>query len=378
MFGKQEVRLPPNFPVHLSIRIFSDRQGYVADICSRWSDWYRFRINLTREDVHQLNKDLQQALEELSFSFDEQNSTVQQNVLLKLAETGNYAFKCIFADPSLRETLNEVLKEGATIQFISEDFFIPWELLYDAFIEQNVDATHFWGMRYIISRASTQYTSLADLGSFVIEASYPHIGVIACSELKYVTEEEIPALQKFCESNQMSLLLLRPLLIERRNEEMEYFRGFLSQNKYQIIHFACHACKQESPSDSYLLVSNGFSITIKDFLIHDFSIKNRPFVILNACLTGTFSPLYTSNWVKVFRECGARGVLATEFHVPDKFAPMFIKELYERFVSGQSIGEALLDARRALWERQKNPLGLAYALYSSPVVRIAMASKEAE
>src|SRR5437660_2249684 len=211
MSSNQEVRLPLNFPVHLPIRIFSDSQGYIADICSGWSDWYRFRINLTRDDVHQLNKDLQQALEELSFSFDEKNPTSQQNVLLKLAEIGNYAFKRIFAEPSLRKTLNKVLKGDATIQFISEDFFIPWELLYDRPIRQHVDVTRFWGMRYIISRASTQYTSLADLGSFIIEASSPHIGVIACDELEYVIKEEIPALQKFCESEQISLLLLRPL-----------------------------------------------------------------------------------------------------------------------------------------------------------------------
>ncbi len=150
----------------------------------------------------------------------------------------------------------------------------------------------------------------------------------------------------------------------------------MKEEKLQIVHLACHACEMKPLSESYLLVSDGFSITMKDFRIHEFEIKYRPFVILNACLTGTFSPLYTSNWAHVFRECGARGVLATEFHVPDAFAAAFTEELYSHFLSGIPIGEALLAARHSLWEKQRNPLGLAYALYSSPMIRIAKTGKE--
>ncbi len=77
---------------------------------------------------------------------------------------------------------------------------------------------------------------------------------------------------------------------------------------------------------------------------------------------------HTLNWANVFKECGARGVLATEFHVPDSFAAAFTEELYKHFLSGKPIGETILATRYSLWQQQKNPLGLAYALYSSPVL----------
>jgi hypothetical protein len=82
------------------------------------------------------------------------------------------------------------------------------------------------------------------------------------------------------------------------------------------------------------------------------------------------NPLYTSNWAALFWERGARGVLATEFRVPDWFAASFIEELYPRFLSGESIGESLLAVRQHFWNQKRNPLGLAYALYSSPSIRI--------
>jgi len=63
-------------------------------------------------------------------------------------------------------------------------------------------------------------------------------------------------------------------------------------------------------------------------------------------------------------------VLATEFHVPDWFAATFIEKLYDELLQGKPIGEALLTTRRHFWESENNPLGLGYALYSSPSIRI--------
>ena len=123
-------------------------------------------------------------------------------------------------------------------------------------------------------------------------------------------------------------------------------------------------------SESYLLISKEFPISIEDFFVHDFQTKNNPFVILNACLTGTISPLYASNWASLFWEHGARGILATEFHVPDWFGAAFSEEFYKHFLASEPIGEALLTTRRYFLEEKNNPLGLAYALYSSPSIKI--------
>ncbi|MBV9231008.1 MAG: CHAT domain-containing protein, partial [Chloroflexi bacterium] len=59
---------------------------------------------------------------------------------------------------------------------------------------------------------------------------------------------------------------------------------------------------------------------------------------------------------------------------PDQFAATFSEELYQHLLSGEPVGEALLATRNHFWTRYRNPLGLAYALYSSPSVRIVHAN----
>ena len=357
-----------NFPVHIQLRICSKGSEYEADLSAEWGMYHRFRIGLKPQDVEELNLELQQAIEQVANSFGEPDT--YNEALSRLAHKGNFAFKRIFAEGIPRETVSKALQLGATIQIPSEDFFIPWELLYDGPLGAHVDASYFWGMRYIVSRALIQEARPGDIASPIIRSECPHIGLIADSELEHVVGKEIPALKSLHDQKRISLLLLRPLKIDQRYDELEYLGRFLREEELEIVHLACHAREKKPKSQSYLLVSENFDISIEDFGVQEFIIKHNPFVILNACLTGTISPLYTSNWAALFWGRGARGVLATELHVPDWFAAAFTEELYKHFLSGKPIGEALLATRRYFWKKQQNPLGLAYALYSSPSIRI--------
>jgi hypothetical protein len=367
---EQITRLPliDNFSVDIRIRIFSNRSGYVGEICAERGGWHRFNIGLTLQDVAELNTELQQAVERVSTSLE--INDMCGDALSQLILKGNFAFKKIFSQGVPREMISQTLKTGATMQFSSEAFFIPWELLYDGPLGERADISYFWGMRHIVSRALIQNARPGDLESPVIHSSRPHVGLIAYNNLEYVAKQEIPALRRLHQSKQILLLFCHPMNANQRDKELEDFGRFLRKNM-QIAHLACHAHKEQQFFQSYLLVSNDFPITIEDFGTREFEIKHRPFVILNACLTGTINPLHTANWAAEFWKRGARGVLATEFHVPDSFAAAFTEQLYNHFLSGTPIGEALLTTRRYFWEKQSNPLGLAYALYSSPSIRIA-------
>jgi hypothetical protein len=366
---KASLPFTDNFPVQIQISIFSNNSEYTAYVCADLGKFHCFHIGLTPQDIEELNSELQDAIEQVAASF-EQNS-IRGEALSRLAQKGNFAFKRVFAEGVPRETIGKALKTGATVQIAARDFAIPWELLYDGPLGAQVDASCFWGMRYIVSRALIQEARPGDLAPPIIQSARPHVGLIACSELEYVVGKEIPALKSLHERKRISLLLLRPLKVDQRYEELEYLGRFLREEEFEIIHLACHALEKKPKSQSYLLVSDNFDITIEDFGVQEFVIKHNPFVILNACLTGTISPLYTSNWAALFWGRGARGVLATELHVPDWFAAAFTEELYKHFLSGEPIGEALLATRHHFWEEDHNPLGLAYALYSSPSIRIA-------
>src|SRR5438046_366355 len=134
-----------NFPLHVQIRIFPDKNNYMADINANWSNWYRFRIGIKPNDLQELNSELQQAIEDVSYKF-EIEGILSDTLLGQLARKGAFAFKRIFSEDTPREIVSRALKMATTIQFSSEDFFIPWELLYDGSIGVHTDISGFWGM----------------------------------------------------------------------------------------------------------------------------------------------------------------------------------------------------------------------------------------
>jgi len=364
--------LTDNFLVNVQIRIQPRGREYQGYIQTDYSGWCSFPILLALHDVKDLNIELQRAIEYVSghIEMDKAVSTEYCQALSKVAQKGNLVFKRVFAKGTPRDVIREALKMGATIQVTSEDFFIPWELLYDGPLGEQVDASYFWGMQYIISRTLIREARPGDFMPPVISPR-PHIGLVSYNTLEHVVEKELPMLRRFEQQEQIYLSCLRPLHSDQREDELTDFGRFLAEER-QIIHFACHAYEQEVQSESYLLISDNFSISMEDFEVQDFDVVHKPFVLLNACLSGTINPLHTSNWAALFWKHGARGILATEFHVPDWFAASFVEELYNQLLlRRKTIGEALFLTRLHFWMQHKNPLGLGYALYSRPSIRIA-------
>jgi len=372
---EQTIGLPffDDFPIHTQIRIQPDGREYTAYIQTSWAKWHRFRISLKEHDIEELNSGLQQAIERVSACFNTDAIGVDKaeyaEALSRLAQKGNFVFKSIFTEGVPRETIRVAMQPDAVIQVSSEDFFVPWELLYDGPLGDQVDLSCFWGMRYIISRALIQDARPGDFVSPAIKSSRPRVGLVAHDQLPHVVSHEIPTLKRLRRQKRISLSFLRPLDNDQHDKGLGEFGSFLGK-ELQVAHLACHAYARTPPSQSYLLVSDDFPISVEDFRVWEFDIKHKPLVILNACLTGTMNPLYASNWAAVFWERGARGVLATEFRVPDWFAAAFIEEFYEHLLSGEPIGKGLLASRLRFRVEQSNPLGLAYALYSSPSIRI--------
>ena len=374
---EQRLRVPltDDFSVNVQININPCNSAYTADITAE-GNWWSFPINVTPRDVEAINSELQQAIEEVSTCFNESDGTIDDtfdDTLAELARKGKWAFNEIFQQGKPREIISNALKVGKTIQFTSQNFFLPWELLYDGRLNVETDVTCFWGMRHIVTRQLKIENPHLGQIDFPEIASSPHVGLIADTDLEYIKKEEYPTLKEFHRNNQIDLSHLGSMNSRDRDQhdkELKKLHRFFHKNM-QITHLACHAeVNKKNISESFLRVSNNFEISISDFVVGEFDIKHRPLIILNACLTGIINPLHSCNWVIEFIKHGARGVLATEFHVPDWFAAVFIKELYNSFLSGVPIGEALTTTRRLIWNDKHNPLGLAYALYSSPSIRI--------
>lgn len=361
----------------VTIRITGYRP-YEVGIQIGKSSWSIYRINLSERDVQRQNTRLRKALQALVST--DKDSSQHDKYLRNLAELGNSTLKYILPTGNLRSDVQRVLQGQIYIEIDSvSDFSIPWELLYDGPL-RTIDINGFWGMRHVINRTLTKENIEEGWLNFdpTIECSNLRIGLIANSELASVRDEKLNILAQEGEKPVLDLQTLTPLDPEERRKGLELFSDFL-KGDFHFAHFACHAHSNghlKEPSgdfqEVYLKIDDDFTITADDLnTVDNFSLAQHPFVILNACSTGSVNPLYTFNWVDTFWKSGARGILATEFEVPDNFAASFSNLFYKRLLNGDCIGDILLSIRKQFWRDRKNPLGLGYSLYGRPDIKIA-------
>jgi hypothetical protein len=371
-------RLPifvfPDYPVDILIHVYREEARYGMDI-QAVGQMQRLPIEMSPQDLLALNKQLQEAVQDtVDENVEGEEPTAELEERLRpLAEVGNYAFKRVFSHHDARAAIQELLalSQRLSIQIASEDFFLPWELVYPISLDEPLSYQRFWGMNYIISRVIIQE---ARPGAFVLPlipvVRHPKLGLLTYDGLPSVVEKEIPFFEKLDGDGKITLFKLRPLDPERKQEELREFKGFW-ENALNLAHFACHAFyEDESPNLSRILLSDEFPITLMDMEVYGISTNGHPLIIMNACETGNLNPLYTSYFAADFLKRGARGVVATECAVPDAFAADFAQQLYTHLLAGEQLGESLLATRRYFLEKYHNPSGLLYSMYAPPSIRL--------
>ena len=152
--------IPPedyrDYNVDVQIRIYRDGERFGADIFAD-EQMQRVPIEMTIYDLKELNVLLQGVLENIVWSYnaDEKPQTfADDSHVLSIAERGHYAFRKIFGDSGARAMIQEITNRRGkiTLQIVSEDFFLPWELLYPVPPDEKQSYEHFWGMRFVIAR----------------------------------------------------------------------------------------------------------------------------------------------------------------------------------------------------------------------------------
>jgi hypothetical protein len=370
--------LPPlgyqDYPVDIHIRIYRNGARYGADFLAVGSS-QRVPIEMSPQDLVMLNKQLQDAIQTVaSGNVEEGKPAAELKAQLRsLAEVGNYAFKRVFSHHDAQTAIRELLglSHRISIQVASEDFFLPWELLYP-FSPERPSYEHFWGMNYIISRVIVQEARPGAFVSPIIPVTHcPKLGLLTYCRLPSVVEKEIPFFEKLDRDGKIALFKLRALYPEKKREEFKEFKAFW-EKALDLAHFACHAFYEDvSPNLSYVVLSDEFPISLQDMEVYDMATNGHPLIILNACGTGNLNPLYTSYFASAFLRYGARGVVATECAVPDAFAADFAQHLYIRLLAGRPLGKSLLATRRYFLEKHHDPSGLLYSMYAPPSIRLA-------
>ncbi|WP_223279927.1 CHAT domain-containing protein [Streptomyces sp. SDr-06] len=151
--------------------------------------------------------------------------------------------------------------------------------------------------------------------------------------------------------------------------------GLIDEGLDGLLHFACHNA----------FTSSGSHVTMADGLFDPIDLAyatqsgalrtTHPLVFFNACRSaGQIDWFSTSlGWAAQFLQAGAGAFVGTLWPVRSDSALLFADTFYERLVTQrQSLGQATLNARRAIRDQGGDPTWLAYAVYGSPAARAAI------
>jgi hypothetical protein len=252
------------------------------------------------------------------------------------------------------------------IQIISDEAYIPWELLKPVRVDagKRVDA-HFWGEAFAIGRwdpARTLPQPLVIQRSNVVVPDYPDPSM----KLKYA-QKEISVLQDHCDAQPVQGL---------RGEIVK----LLGAGGWQLIHFACHGqYNGQNPDLSELLMEDKPLSAATIAAAAGGITADRPFVFLNACEVGQqgLALTHLGGWAEVFCSSGFSGFVGPLWEVDDEVAYEASDHFYRALKSGATLGEALQSVRQqwktATGELRFNPTWLAYSLHCDPMLKVAFA-----
>jgi hypothetical protein len=149
-----------------------------------------------------------------------------------------------------------------------------------------------------------------------------------------------------------------------------------------IQHFVCHCTTNGNSADHSLVLAgdDGKDLPVRLARLvtgYQKCQKDKPprseprsLIFLNACGTAAFHPLHATDFPTFFLKNKHLGFIGTETNVPDTVAALFSEAFYTRLLDTRPIGESVVLARRQLVRDWANPIGLLYALYADPDVRL--------
>ncbi len=279
-------------------------------------------------------------------------------------------------DPAVRLTL-QVVAEGAPV---------PWAMLYVGDAPDEAagalpapDRTCFLGLRHVIEQIPLQNTlAVADAS---IASDRPGLavsvnvnsGIDAQFGVSVVADQ-----QRFWSTTAAACAQLRLTSRSTRDQLMRALANAGTDD--QILYFYGHAQSTgvgaAGGPDASALVLSDARVTLGDLYLDAptrVPLAGSPLVFLNACESAELSPTFYDGFVPYFMAKGARGVIGTECRTPALFAAEWARRFFERFLAGESVGDAVLALRQEFRERHGNPLGLLYAVHCDSDTQVAPA-----
>lgn len=286
-----------------------------------------------------------------------------------LEREGRNLYKDLFS-VDMRREYRRFWREVRTIQVISDEPWLPWELIKPYDDDGELLDHDFLCMQFDLAR----WCSPAPAPSPLLRLQ--SLAVVAPSDSGLAAaQQEREELRSLAQSS--GLTDLTPALPTRQAVLEELLEG---NAPVDLWHFACHGdFDGRRPYDAPLELQNREQLTPADLsgpaqtrLKYD-----RPLVVFNACRVGQSGLALTGmgGWAKVLvQDCGVGAFLAPMWEVTDSLSLSFAQAFYQatREAPGRTLASAVSAARHAVRRQApQDPTWLAYALYAHPNAQLA-------
>jgi hypothetical protein len=167
---------------------------------------------------------------------------------------------------------------------------------------------------------------------------------------------------------------------------------FLRGGNFDLIHFACHGNVENTEiynanlelQDCYDDRAKAYipdlltSAQVRSYADLRARLPDRPIVFINACETGQTGRALVGvgGMAEAFVSKGAGAVVAALWSVGDDAAFAFAKTFYETMLEGRTLAQATLDARDAARKSELGLSWLAYTVYGHPYARLRLGAEK--
>jgi serine/threonine protein kinase len=285
-----------------------------------------------------------------------------------------------------------------TVLILSDEPHIPWELIKpyrtDPASDQIQQEDSFWGEAYALThwlrgRPPAHRLSLqrvfalaagAAKGSGSLEEASRGLALVSAEVVSSSEASTLPRNPAIPSADE-EIAILRSLgntgaRVQVLPARCRQLYEALEQGEFDLLHLACHGSfggSDRADASAVLLEDGAFCAAELSPRMAGALRAAAPLIVFNACHSGRvgFSLTRLGSWGARFVQLGCGGFVGALWPVTDKAALVFAQAFYELLARGQSLGEAVLQARCRVHTRFPNdPSWLAYCCFADPLARI--------
>jgi hypothetical protein len=294
------------------------------------------------------------AIEELRFDSDQHRARAR----LQLEAKGAHLFETLF-DEQLRALLWKLHEKITSVQIVSEEPWIPWELCkLSGTVEGRTVAGPFFGEAFAITRWITGIGMTPKL-------SLDNIAVVAAEDAGLpFAGAEVASITSLANAHRQ---------VHRIPSNLLDVTDALASGTHDCWHFTGHGeFNPAAPDHSAIYLANDDPMKPENIsgVVANLG-HSSPLVFLNACQVGRGAMSLTrmGGWAAQFLHAGAGAFVGTYWSVHDEPAHSFARTFYEELLRGLPVGQAARTARRAI-NKDGDPTWMAYTVFADPYATV--------